>query len=64
MEFKKQNRGSKGKNKGKSRGENKTKLERETNQKKLLIIGNKLRVAGGGWDGGQDNWVIGIKKGM
>ena len=29
------------------RGENKTKSERETNHKKFLTIGNKLRVAGG-----------------
>ena len=40
MEFKKQNRGSWGR-----RGKNKMKSERETNHKRLLIIGNKSRVA-------------------
>ena len=47
MEFKKQNRVIGGE---KKKG-NKTKPERETNHKRLLISGNKLRVAGGEWSG-------------
>ena len=49
MEFKKQNRGPQGKG-----GKNKMKPEREANHKTLLIIGNRLRVAGGerGWGEG------------
>ena len=39
------------------------KSERETNHKRLLIIGNKLRVAGGKGKGGWDNWVMDIKEG-
>ena len=46
MEFKKQNRGSWGK-----RGKNKTRSERETNHKRLLVMGVKLRVAGRGAGG-------------
>ena len=34
------------------RRKNKTKSERETNHKRLLSIGNKLRVAGGEGSGG------------
>ena len=49
MEFKKQ-----------KTGENKTtKSEREINHKKLLIIGNKLRVAGGEKLRDWGNWVRG-----
>ena len=49
---------------GKEEKINKTKSERETNHKRLLIIGNKLRVAGGegvGHDGGTchvEHWVL------
>ena len=39
------------------------KSERETNHKRLLIIGNKLRVAGGNGGGGWGGWVMGIKEG-
>ena len=39
------------------------KSERETNHKRLLTIGNTMRVAGGGVGGGWGNWVIGIKEG-
>ena len=39
------------------------KPERETNRKRLLIIGNKLRVAGGEVGRGWGNWVMGIKEG-
>ena len=38
------------------------KSERETNHKRLLIIGNKLRVAEGEVGGGVGNWVMGIKE--
>ena len=41
VEFKKQNRGSKGEGREK---QNKTKSERKTNYKRVLIMGNKLRV--------------------
>ena len=48
VEFKKQNRGSWGK-----RGKNKMKSEREINNKRLLIIGNKQGCwRGGGWEDG------------
>ena len=40
------------------------KPERETNRKSLLIIGNKLRVAGGEGVGECRGWVMGIKEGM
>ena len=39
------------------------KSEREANHKRLLIIGNTLRVAGGKGIGGWGNWVMGIKEG-
>ena len=39
------------------------KLERETNHKRLLIIGNK-QVPGGKEVGGWGNWVMDIKEGM
>ena len=39
------------------------KSERETNHKRLLIIRNKLRVAGEEWLG-WGNWVMGIKEGV
>ena len=38
------------------------KSERETNHKRLLIIGNKLRVTGGEVDRGWGNWVMNIKE--
>ena len=38
--------------------------ERETNHKRLLILGNKLRVAGGEGRGGWGNWVVDIGEGM
>ena len=58
MEFKKQNRIiGEGREK-----ENKMKSERETNHKRLLIIRNKLRVAGEEWLG-WGNWVMDIKEG-
>ena len=37
------------------------KSERETNHKRLLIIGNELRIAGGNVGGGWDNWVMDIE---
>ena len=37
--------------------------ERDSKHKRLLIIGNKLRVAGGEWGGGWSNWVMDIKEG-
>ena len=40
------------------------KSERETNHKRLLITGSKLRVAGGVGVGRPGNWVIGIKEGI
>ena len=40
------------------------KSERETNHKRLLIIGNTLRVAGGERDVGMGNWVMDIKESM
>ena len=43
--------------------ENKRKTEREANHKRLLTIGNKLRVAEAEWTEGWGNWVMGIKKG-
>jgi len=39
------------------------KSERETNHKRLLIIGNRLRVARGEGSGGWGNWVMDIKEG-
>ena len=41
------------------------KSEREINPKRLLTIGNKLRVAQeeGRWVWGWGNWVMGIKEG-
>ena len=39
------------------------KTEREASRKRLLTVGNKLRVAGGEVWGGWDNWVMGIKEG-
>ena len=39
------------------------KPERETNRKRLLITGNKLRVPGEEVGEGWGNWVINIKKG-
>ena len=60
MEFKKYNRIiGEGREK-----ENKTKSERETNHKRLLIIGNKLRAAGGERGGGWGNWVMNTKEDM
>ena len=38
------------------------KSKRETNHKRLLIIGNKLRAAGEEGDGRWGNWVMGIKE--
>ena len=40
------------------------KPERERNHKRLLIIENKLMVAGGAGVEGWGNWVMGIKEGM
>ena len=40
------------------------KSERKTNHKRLLIIGNKLKVAGGEVVGGWGNWVMDMKEGM
>ena len=40
------------------------KSERETNHKRFLIIGNKLRVARGEGGWGLGNWVMGIKEGI
>ena len=37
------------------------KSERETNHKRLLIIGNKLRVAGGEGARGMGYWMMDIK---
>lgn len=42
MEFKRQNRGSQGKGGEKKKRRN----QRETNHKRLVVIGNKLRAAG------------------
>ena len=39
------------------------KSERETNQKRLLTIGNKLRVVGGEVGVGMGVWVMGVKEG-
>jgi len=39
------------------------KIERETNHKRLITLGNKLRVAGGEVVGGWDNWVMDMKEG-
>ena len=39
------------------------KSERDTNHKRLLIIGNKLRAAGGKMGGKWGNWMIDIKEG-
>ena len=39
------------------------KSERKTNHKRLLTIGNKLRVARGDVSRGWGNWVMGIKEG-
>ena len=39
------------------------KPERETNHKRRLIIGNKLRVVGGEVGGGWGNRVMNIKEG-
>ena len=36
--------------------------ERETKDKRLLTIGNKLRGAGGEAVGGRGHWVIGIQE--
>ena len=38
------------------------KTERETNHKRLLTLGNKLRVAGREVGSGWGNWVMGIKE--
>ena len=38
------------------------KSEREMNHKKLLIIGNKLRVPGEEGGGGWGKWVMDIRK--
>ena len=62
MEFK-----EKKKNRIKEEGRekyNKTKSERETNHKRLLMIRNKLNISGGEEVEGWDNWVMGIKDGM
>ena len=40
------------------------KSERETNHKRLLVIGNKRRVTGGEEGGQQGNPVMGMKEGM
>ena len=42
--------------------EGKIKDKMEANHKRLLTIGNKLRVAGGNVRGGWGNWVMGIKE--
>ena len=39
------------------------KSEWKTNPKRLLILGNKLRVAGEEMGGGCGNWMMGIKEG-
>ena len=39
------------------------KSETETNYERLLVIGNKLRVAGGEGGGGWGNRVMGFKDG-
>ena len=39
------------------------KSKRKTNHKRLLTIGNKLRVAGGVGVGVWGSWVMGIKEG-
>ena len=39
------------------------KTETEANNKKLLTIGNKLKVAGGMGMRESGNWVMGIKEG-
>ena len=39
------------------------KTERKADHKRLLIIGNKLRVAGWEWGGGWGNWVIDTEEG-
>ena len=39
------------------------KSERETNHKRLLIRGNKLRIVGGKEVGGWGTWVMDIKEG-
>ena len=40
------------------------KSERETNHKRLLIIGNTLRDAGGEGGRGGGSWVMGMKDSM
>ena len=37
--------------------------ERETKPKRLVTIGNKLKVTGGEVGGGWGNWVMGMKEG-
>ena len=59
MEYKKQHRGSWGRE-GKPNG----KSSKRENKMRLLTIGNKLRVAGEVGEGGWGNWVMGIKEGM
>ena len=49
--------------KGKEK-ENKIKTEREANHKRLLTLGNKLRVARGEMGEGWGQWVVGIKEGI
>ena len=39
------------------------KTERKASHKRLLILGNKLKVAGREEDGGWGTWVMGMKKG-
>ena len=41
--------------------QNKIKTEREANHKRLLTLGNTLRIAGGEAMGAWGNWVMGIK---
>ena len=40
---------------GEGKEKNEIKTERKGNHKRLLTIGNKLRVAGGRWVGGEGN---------
>lgn len=43
---------------------NEIKTEREANYKRLLIVGNRVRVTGGEVGGGWGTWGMGIKEGM
>ena len=37
--------------------------QRGRNHERLLTLRNTLRVAGGGWEGGGVNWIMGSKEG-